>query len=158
MIHPMRLILPLLALTLPLTGLCAQNAPPPLVAAVEQQLAQGPAGTRYGLLVATLEGEPILAIAPDQRFIPASNTKMFTTATAYADLPALDAAAQGTGVRLHQGDVILVGHGDARLSSADNCTIDCLQTLADAVAAKTRHVRNIVGDDSWFPDERWGPG
>lgn len=158
MIHLMRLILPLLALTLPLTGLRAQNAPPPLVAAVEQQLAQGPAGTRYGLLVATLEGEPILAIAPDQRFIPASNTKMFTTATAYADLPALDTAAQGTGVRLHQGDVILVGHGDARLSSADGCTTDCLQTLADAVAAKTRHVRNIVGDDSWLPDERWGPG
>lgn len=158
MIHLMRIILPLLALTLPLTSLSAQNAPPPLLSAVEQQLAQGPAGTRYGLMVATLDGEPILAIAPDQRFIPASNTKMFTTATAYADLPALDAAARGTGVRLDRGDVILVGHGDARLSSANGCTINCLQTLADAVAAKTQHVRNIVGDDSWFPDERWGPG
>lgn len=157
MIRLMRILL-LPALTLPLAGLSAQNAPPPLISAVEQQLAQGPGGTRYGLLVATLEGEPILAIAPDQRFIPASNTKMFTTATAYADLSALDAAAQGTGVRLDQDDVILVGHGDARLSSADTCTIDCLQLLADAVAAKTRHVRNIVGDDSWFPDERWGPG
>lgn len=152
------LLLPaLLALAVPLAA-TAQNAEPPLLASVEKQLAQGPVGTRYGLLVATLEGDPIIAIAPDQRFIPASNTKMFTTATAYADLPVLDRAAQGTGVRLDQGDVILEGRGDARLSSAEDCATDCLQTLADAIAAKTRHVRNIVGDDSWFPDERWGPG
>ena len=51
-----------------------------------------------------------------------------------------------------------IGRGDAMLSSADDCKTDCLQTLADAVAARTRHVRNIVGDDSWFPDERWSPG
>lgn len=154
----MRLAFPLLALVLPLTGVAAQEAAPPLQVRIERQLAQGPAGARYGLLVATLEGEPIIAIAPDQRFIPASNTKMFTTAAAYADLPALDRAAQGTGVRIEQGDVILEGRGDARLSSAEDCASDCLQTLADAIAAKIRQVRHIVGDDSWFPDERWGPG
>lgn len=156
----MRPALPLLALTLALqtASLNAQEAPPPLQRQVEQQLAQGPVGTRYGLIVATLEGEAVLAVDPDQRFIPASNTKMFTTATAYAQLPALDAMAKGTGVRVEDGDVILVGQGDARLSSAEGCTTDCLQTLADAVAAKTRHVRNVVGDDSWYPDERWGPG
>ncbi len=129
----------------------------------EQKLAEGPAGTRFGLLITTLDGEELVSIAPDQRFIPASNTKMFTTAIAYAQLPLLESTAKGAGVRLETGaggatDVVLHGRGDARLSSADDCTTDCLQTLADAVAAKTRHVRNVIGDDSWFPDERWSPG
>ena len=131
---------------------------------VESELAKGPAGTRYGIMVADMDGAPLLSIDADQRFIPASNTKMFTTATAYAQIAALDAAALGTGVRVERApggkvDVVLHGVGDARLSSADDCKIDCLQTLADAVAASgVRRVRNVIGDDSWFPDERWGPG
>ncbi|WP_326914635.1 D-alanyl-D-alanine carboxypeptidase/D-alanyl-D-alanine endopeptidase [Sphingopyxis chilensis] len=138
-------------------------APAPLLTAVEQKLAEGPAGSRIGMLVATLDGEVLVSIAPDQRFIPASNTKMFTTAIAYTELPLLQRTAKGTGVQLEtvadgEVDVVLHGRGDAMLSSADNCQTDCLQTLADAVAAKTGHVRNIVGDDSWFPDERWSPG
>ncbi len=138
-------------------------APPPLLTTVEQTLAAAPAGSRFGLLVTTLEGDVLLSIDPDQRFIPASNTKMFTTAVGYAQLPALQQAAKGTGVRLETigggaTDVILHGRGDPLLSSADDCKADCLQVLADAVAAKTRSVRNIVGDDSWLPDERWSPG
>jgi D-alanyl-D-alanine carboxypeptidase/D-alanyl-D-alanine-endopeptidase (penicillin-binding protein 4) len=35
---------------------------------------------------------------------------------------------------------------------------NCLTALADAVAARTRRVRNIVGDDTLFPDQRWSPG
>lgn len=153
------------ALALSLTAAHAQTnpTPVPLRTTVEQKLAEGPAGSRFGLLVTTLDGEVLLSIAPDERFIPASNTKMFTTAIAYAELPLLQRAAKGTGVRLETGadgkvDVVLHGRGDALLSSADDCKADCLQTLADAVAAKTRHVRNVIGDDSWFPDERWGPG
>jgi len=151
-----------LALTLSLTTASAQTAPTPLQTMVEQKLAEGPPGSRFGMLVTTMDGEILVSIAPDQRFIPASNTKMFTTAIAYAELPLLQQTAKGTGVRLEQAggatDVVLHGRGDALLSSADDCKTDCLQTLADAVAAKTRHVRNIVGDDSWFPDERWSPG
>lgn len=152
------------ALALSLATVHAQTAPTtPLLSTVEQTLATGPTGTRYGLLVTTLDGETLVSIAPDQRFIPASNTKMFTTAIAYAELPLLQQTAKGAGVRLETAadgkvDVVLHGRGDAVLSSADDCKTDCLQTLADAVAAKTRHVRNIVGDDSWFPDERWSPG
>ncbi len=153
------------ALALSLTAANAQTNPAPasLLATVEQKLAEGPTGSRFGMLVKTLEGEVLVSIAPDQRFIPASNTKMFTTAIAYAELPLLQRTAKGTGVRLETGadgatDVVLHGRGDALLSSADDCKTDCLQTLADAVAAKTRHVRNITGDDSWFPDERWSPG
>lgn len=134
-----------------------------LTTTVEQRLAEGPTGARFGLLVATPEGETLVSIAPDQRFIPASNTKIFTTVLAYSQLPLLEQAAKGTAVRLEPGadgvaDVILHGRGDPQLSSANGCTADCLQTLADAVAARTRRVRNIVGDDSWFPDERWSPG
>lgn len=153
------------ALALSLTAANAQTtpAPKPLLATVEQKLAEGPTGSRFGMLVTTLDGEVLVSIAPDQRFIPASNTKMFTTAIAYAELPLLQRNAKGTGVRIETGadgvvNVVLHGRGDALLSSADDCKTDCLQTLADAVAAKTRHVRDIFGDDSWFPDERWSPG
>jgi D-alanyl-D-alanine carboxypeptidase/D-alanyl-D-alanine-endopeptidase (penicillin-binding protein 4) len=61
-------------------------------------------------------------------------------------------------VRIEGQDVILEGHGDARLSSAADCKVDCLATLADAVAAKTKRVRNVIGDDTAFPDQRWSPG
>jgi D-alanyl-D-alanine carboxypeptidase/D-alanyl-D-alanine-endopeptidase (penicillin-binding protein 4) len=54
--------------------------------------------------------------------------------------------------------VILEGNGDARLSSAPDCIANCLAALADAVAAKTRRIHDVVGDDSLFADERWSPG
>ncbi len=157
---------PVLALALLIAPVHARTpavpAPAPLLTTVEQTLAAAPAGSRFGLLVTTLDGEVLLSIDPDQRFIPASNTKMFTTAVGYARLPLLQQMAKGTAVRLETGggatDVILHGRGDPLLSSADDCKSGCLQTLADAVAAKTRTVRNIVGDDSWLPDERWSPG
>ncbi|HEY5710381.1 MAG TPA: D-alanyl-D-alanine carboxypeptidase/D-alanyl-D-alanine-endopeptidase [Allosphingosinicella sp.] len=137
----------------------------PLQPRVEAALAAAPAGTRFGLLVTTEDGRELIAINPDNRFIPASNTKMLTTAAAFANLQAVDQpdAAGGASVRLESGggaipDVILTGHGDARLSSAPECVVDCLAALADAVAARTRRVRNVVGDDSLFPDQRWSPG
>ncbi len=121
--------------------------------------ANGP-GTRFGLVVLDDTGREIVAIAPDDRFVPASNTKIATTAAAFdslgdVTLPDTDAGAT---VRVEGADVILAGHGDARLSSATNCIDDCLSTLADAVAARTRRVRDVIGDDSMFPDQRWSPG
>ena len=146
----------------PLAILLLLAAPAASAETVEQALATAPPGTRIGLLVVDEDGREVVAIRADERFVPASNTKMFTTAIAYAELPALQQTAKGAGVRFEQAggatDVVLHGRGDAVLSSADDCKTDCLQTLADAVAARTRHVRNIVGDDSWFPDERWSPG
>jgi len=132
---------------------------------VEAVLATAPLGTRFGLLVTTEDGRELVAVNPDGRFIPASNTKMLTTAAAFANLAGLDQpdAAGGASVRLERNggavpDAVLVGHGDARLSSAPDCRTDCLAALADAVAARTRRVRNVVGDDSLFPDQRWSPG
>jgi D-alanyl-D-alanine carboxypeptidase/D-alanyl-D-alanine-endopeptidase (penicillin-binding protein 4) len=131
-----------------------------LQARVEARLAEAATGTRFGLVVLDEQGREIVAVNPDGRFIPASNTKMYTTAAAYASLPGLDApdAAGGARVRFEDGDVILEGRGDARLSSAEGCTVDCLAQLADAVAARTRRVRDVVGDDTHFPDQRWSLG
>ncbi|VVT20062.1 Penicillin-binding protein [Sphingomonas sp. EC-HK361] len=126
---------------------------------VAAALASAGPGTRFGLLVTTMEGKEVVAVNPDDRFVPASNTKLFTTAAVFAsgiDLAAPDTA--GATVRIDGGDVVLTGHGDARMSAAADCTDDCLATLADAVAAKTRRVRDVIGDDTLFPDERWSPG
>lgn len=158
-----RTALPLLLLGTAIP-LGAQQAPS-LTDKVAAVLATAPAGTRFGLVVVDENGREIVAINPDQRFIPASNTKMFTTATAFDTLSGLDQSdpAGGTGVRLERNggrapDVVIEGRGDARLSSAADCKADCLAELADAVAAKTRVVGDVIGDDSWYPDERWGQG
>ena len=139
--------------------------PQSLQQTVAAQLAQAQPGTRFGLLVTDADGRELIAVNPDNRFVPASNTKLFTTAAVFATLPGLDQpdTAGGAAVRLVQSrrgvrDVVLVGHGDARLSSAPDCVTNCLATLADAVAARTRRVRDVIGDDTLFPDQRWSPG
>ncbi|WP_380786401.1 D-alanyl-D-alanine carboxypeptidase/D-alanyl-D-alanine-endopeptidase [Sphingomonas sp. R86521] len=127
--------------------------------AVEDALASAGPGTRIGLVVADDTGREVVAIRPDDRFVPASNTKMFTTAAAFALLDT--AAADGGGgatVRMEGRDVVLAGHGDARLSSAADCVTDCLIELARAVAAHTRVVHDVIGDDTAFSDERWPQG
>lgn len=127
---------------------------------VVAELAKAPTGTRFGLLVVDDQGREIVSINSDMRFIPASNTKMFTTAAAFATLGDLTQpdATGGAAVRLDGRDVVLAGNGDARLSSADDCKVDCLSDLVAAVAAKTRTVGDVIGDDTLFPDERWSSG
>lgn len=139
----------------PLALLLAAALPP----GVEAALASAGPGTRIGLVVADEKGREVAAVRPDDRFVPASNTKVFTTAAAAAmlDTGAADGGGGAT-VRLEGRDVVLAGHGDARLSSAPDCRTDCLRDLARAVAARTRVVRDVVGDDSFFPDERWPAG
>lgn len=92
--------------------------------------------------------------------MPASNTKIVTTAAAYATLSGLDAPDADGGVAARQvgEDILLIGRGDARLSSAPDCPVNCLGQLADAIARRTRHVRHVIGDDTRFPDERWSAG
>lgn len=170
MARPMTRLAPALALLLALAPSSATAAQEgtgqqSLQQRVEARLREAGPGTRFGLVVATEDGREIVAIAPDARFIPASNTKMFTTAAAFATLSGLDRpdTAGGASVWLEAAsgdvpDVVLEGHGDARLSSAAGCAVDCLATLAGAVAARTRLVRDVIGDDSFFPDQRWSPG
>ena len=132
---------------------------------VEARLAQAAEGTRFGLVVTDDGGRELVAIAPDDRFIPASNTKMFTTAAGFAFLPAVNKPDEqgGATVGLERAkgggaNVVLTGHGDARLSSMPECVSDCLAALADAVAARTKRVHDIIGDDTLFPVQRWSPG
>jgi serine-type D-Ala-D-Ala carboxypeptidase/endopeptidase (penicillin-binding protein 4) len=127
---------------------------------IERQLGTASPGTRFGLVVTDPDGRELIAINPEGRFIPASNTKMFTSAAAYMTMTGLDQpdVDGGTTVALQGNDVILAGFGDARMSSAPDCAVDCLATLADAVAAKTKHVRHLIGDATLWPDQRWSPG
>ncbi|WP_235519614.1 D-alanyl-D-alanine carboxypeptidase/D-alanyl-D-alanine endopeptidase [Sphingomonas sp. Leaf22] len=138
--------------------LTAAAPDPGVEAAVRAALAQAPAGTRFGLVVRDAAGVERVAIDPDNRFVPASNTKIFTTIAAFAHLAVTGSDDARTGVRIEGRDVVLVGAGDARLSSAEDCRGDCLTILADAVAATTRVVGDVIGDDSRFPDQRWSPG
>lgn len=126
---------------------------------VEAKLAEAGPGTRFGLLVVDPAGHEIVAIRADDRFQPASTTKLVTTAAAFALLPVdLPDSEAGALVRLDGTDVVLEGHGDSRLSGAADCITDCLATLADAVAARLHEVKDVIGDDRAFADLRWSPG
>src|SRR4051794_18654033 len=111
------------ALAAALVGAPAAAAPS-LTERVEAALRQAGPGTRFGLVVATLDGKELVAIDPDGRYVPASATKLFTGAAALAALPGLDApdAEGGASVRLEARDgggppdVVLQGRGDGRLS------------------------------------------
>lgn len=155
----MKAALALVALALAAPVL-AQDAPP-LRDRVEAEFAKAPVGARFGLVVRDGTGREIVAVRPDERFIPASNTKIVTTAAAWWAMPEAIIAPDATGgaaVRFEGKDVILTGRGDARLSSAADCVTNCLSQLANAIAAGIRRVRNITGDATLFPDERWSSG
>ncbi|HEX4849009.1 MAG TPA: D-alanyl-D-alanine carboxypeptidase/D-alanyl-D-alanine-endopeptidase [Novosphingobium sp.] len=169
------LLIPLALLSLSAPALAQAPAAPPvappaaaqtLQQQVETTLATAPQGTRFGLLVVDEKGQVVVAVNPDQRFIPASNTKMFVTAAAYARMQGMDKPDErgGTAVTLEAvkgrktPDVVLIGYGDARMSGAPDCEINCLAYLADAVAAKTTKVHDVIGDDTIWPDQRWVPG
>lgn len=124
-------------------------------------LAEAGEGTRWGVVAADETGREIVAIDPERRFMPASNTKLFTTAAALwaetrGEGPRL--AESGAAVHLASGHAVLVGRGDARLSGQADCVTNCLAALADAVAARTKRVRDVIGDAAFFPDQRWSPG
>ena len=77
-------------LAVALTAASPAAAQPSLQQRVEARLAEAGPGTRFGLVVTTEDGRELIAINPDNRFIPASNTKMFSTAAAFATLAGLD--------------------------------------------------------------------
>ncbi|HVY87412.1 MAG TPA: D-alanyl-D-alanine carboxypeptidase/D-alanyl-D-alanine-endopeptidase [Hyphomonadaceae bacterium] len=151
-----------------LAALAASGACSTLGGDIATQLnTPGLAGARWGMLVTTMDGREIVSIRPDERFVPASNTKMFTIAAAFEQLKNLDVPdpSAGASIRLepHEGggppDLVIVGGGDAALIDADDCENDCLHTLADMVVENgVTHVQDVIGDDRLFPDQRWAPG
>ncbi len=132
---------------------------------VDSALAGAPAGTRFGLLVLDDQGREVFALNPDQRFIPASNTKLFTTALALDTIgrDALALTRDSTWVSLlDRGkappDVLIRGGGGASLSTAPDCVMRCLAIAVAQISPKTRKIGDVIADDTAFPDQRWSPG
>lgn len=113
-------------------------------------------GPRFGIVILRLNGDPLVWIDGHGRYVPASNTKLVTTLGAFALLgdtirqPDTSggmevALADSPHMKKYGPIVVLRARGDARMSSADGCFDgNCLSTLADAVAAKTRKVGGIA--------------
>jgi D-alanyl-D-alanine carboxypeptidase/D-alanyl-D-alanine-endopeptidase (penicillin-binding protein 4) len=132
----------------------------------------------WGLLVVDAEsGATLYEKNANEYFLPASNMKLLTTALALDTL--------GPEYRFHttvetngalapdgklSGDLILAGRGDPNLSNRkfpyenkeefDGPPEKALAELADAIAARgvKEIAGDIVGDDSYFPRERYPDG
>jgi D-alanyl-D-alanine carboxypeptidase/D-alanyl-D-alanine-endopeptidase (penicillin-binding protein 4) len=132
---------------------------------------------RWGLLLVDAQtGKTLFERDADQYLLPASNMKLFSTALALAKLGAdyryhttVETAGTVSGGVLG-GDIVLVGRGDANLSNRkfpyvlkeefDGPVDKIAAELAEAIAAKgIREISgDVIGDDSYFPPERYPSG
>ncbi|OLE17100.1 MAG: D-alanyl-D-alanine carboxypeptidase/D-alanyl-D-alanine-endopeptidase [Acidobacteria bacterium 13_1_20CM_4_57_11] len=132
----------------------------------------------WGLLVVDAEsGETLYEQNADKYFVPASNMKLFTTALALAKLgpeyrfhTTLETQGAISSEGVLRGDLILVGRGDPNLSNRkfpyelkeefDGPPQKVLVELADALVTKgVKEISgDVVGDDSYFPRERYPNG
>jgi len=132
----------------------------------------------WGLLVADAEsGATLYEKNADKYFLPASNMKLLTTALAldtlgpdYRFRTTLETNGTiGADGKL-TGDLILVGRGDPNLSNRkfpyetkeefDGPPEKALAEMADALVARgvKEITGDVVGDDSYFPRERYPDG
>src|SRR6266446_5962451 len=145
----------------------------------ETLLGTGPTSKgEWGLLVVDAEsGETLYEQNADKFFVPASNMKLFSTALALAKLgpefrfhTTLETRGALSGEGVLSGDVVLVGRGDPNLSNRrfpyqlkedfDGPPEKVLAELADALVAKGVKTisGDVIGDDSYFPRERYPNG
>ena len=167
-------------------AMAAQGTPCAQLARQIEALLGAPEVVRahWGVKVMGLDGSSIYAMNEGQLFQPASNAKLFTTATAMALLGGgrtFETKVVGKGVFSGTdqlvGDVVLVGDGDANLSGRtvpyvspkdrpkrekgapplpEVDALRYLAAMADQVAATGLKAVNgdVVGDDTLFP---WEP-
>src|SRR5712671_1821810 len=132
----------------------------------------------WGLLIVDAEsGETLYEQNADKYFVPASNMKLFTTALALAKLgpeyrfhTTLETRGTISSEGVLGGDLALVGRGDPNLSNRkfpyelkeefDGPPEKALGELADALVAKrVKEISgDVIGDDSYFPRERYPNG
>jgi serine-type D-Ala-D-Ala carboxypeptidase/endopeptidase (penicillin-binding protein 4) len=145
----------------------------------ETLLASAPASKGdWGILIIDAQtGEPLFEKNADSYFVPASNMKLFTTALALAKLgpdykfhTTLETRGTISPDGTLSGDLVLVGRGDPNLSNRkfpfelkeefDGPPEKILIKLADALVAHgVKEISgDVVGDDSYFPRERYPNG
>lgn len=150
----------------------------PIAKAVAKLLSQPPTSyADWGISVVSLDGKVIYARNDAQYFNPASSAKLFTTAAAFGLLPGnltfttrvVTNAAMDASGRV-QGDVTLIGAGDANISGRSlpysgqterpNPPLAALEDMADQIVRHGVHAisGDVVGDDTWFPYERYPSG
>jgi serine-type D-Ala-D-Ala carboxypeptidase/endopeptidase (penicillin-binding protein 4) len=132
----------------------------------------------WGLLVVdSVTGERLYERNADSYFVPASNMKLLTTALALDKLGAdyrfrttLETNGTLSTSGLLAGDLVLVGRGDPNLSNRkfpfdqieefDGPPEKALAELADILLKRgvKEITGDIVGDDSYFPRERYPDG
>jgi D-alanyl-D-alanine carboxypeptidase/D-alanyl-D-alanine-endopeptidase (penicillin-binding protein 4) len=146
---------------------------------VDQALAEAHALKAYwGIIIIDAQtGDTLYELNSNRYFVPASNTKVFTTALALATFgpeyrfrTTIEASGTLSEDGILHGDLIFVGRGDPNLSNHKLPFQDKLQRegsadkvlaeMADAVAAKgvKQIAGDVIADDSFFPYDPYPAG
>ncbi len=164
--------------TILLLALAHHAAAATLAQRIERLIADSPAARAafWGIQAVDLAtGKTLYSLNADRFFVPASNTKLFTTAMALTRLGpdftfqtrVLSTPPDAAG-RI-AGDLCLIGGGDPNLSARPipyqkgpftGDPLVAIEDLAGQIAARgvTRVDGDIIGDDTWYVWEPYAPG